>query len=390
MARQTQGEMTMLRAFRNCLFICGLAAGWALGGAPNSAAPDSAALRRLEEKAGLDRDAIARLEAGQVISQPLDTGSNSEIAVLGAVIVAIPVEYYLQKFRDIQTFQTGPGVLQVGRLNRPPVASDLSRLNLTASDVEELEACRPGACGFKLTADMMAEIRAGLARSERAGPEAELLFRSALTGYLRKYESGGNGVLACYQDEAGEPCMDQVLNSLLAESGFLRGEAPGLYRDLVGKSSSSAAGRESFLYWSEEKLGPLKPTVTVTESTIVPVKAEGIETQFVASKQIYASHYFRGSLGLTVLAEAGPGRTLVLYINRSRTDGLSGWLGGFKRSLARHRVLGGMREHLLALRTRLEASYRAAGKAVFGRNQLDGAEDKTKPIRLSQNQIGRR
>jgi hypothetical protein len=58
----------------------------------------------------------------------------------------------------------------------------------------------------------------------------------------------------------------------------------------------------------------------------------------IAQKQIYASHYYDGSLALATLAEAtesaGP-VTYLVYATRARGDMLKGGFGGVKRSVAR-------------------------------------------------------
>src|ERR1035437_8151582 len=80
----------------------------------------------------------------------------------------------------------------------------------------------------------------------------------------------------------------------------------------------------------------------------------------IASKQIYASHYFDASLGLTAAiddpgAAAGPGMYLV-HLNRSRIDLLRGFFGGLRRAFLRGGLRDGRRKNLVEVVRKLESS----------------------------------
>jgi len=81
----------------------------------------------------------------------------------------------------------------------------------------------------------------------------------------------------------------------------------------------------------------------------------------IASKQIYANHYFDASLGLTHLADGGsPGsETYLAYLNRSRADGLQGGFSKVKRSLLTGELREGMARNLRQTKQRLDAEYAA-------------------------------
>ena len=120
-------------------------------------------------------------------------------------------------------------------------------------------------------------------------------------------------------------------------------------------------GAESFVYWSKEKFG-LKAVVSLTHVTIFRrSKSEFL----IASKQIYASHYFDASLGLTHLADKGDGggEAYLVYLNRSRADGLQGGFSKVKRTLLAGEVRDGLARNLRQTKQRLDSDY-AARKAT--------------------------
>lgn len=79
----------------------------------------------------------------------------------------------------------------------------------------------------------------------------------------------------------------------------------------------------------------------------------------IASKQIYASHYFDASLGLTFLLGSDKAPIVyVMYLNRSRSDALRGGFSGLKRAIVESKMLQGMEENIKAMRQRLESLYK--------------------------------
>ena len=77
----------------------------------------------------------------------------------------------------------------------------------------------------------------------------------------------------------------------------------------------------------------------------------------VASKMLYASHYFWTALELRVLLPdpaRGPGFWFVT-VNRSRSDGLSGLTGRLIRGRVRSEVEDGARTALAATKAKLES-----------------------------------
>ena len=82
----------------------------------------------------------------------------------------------------------------------------------------------------------------------------------------------------------------------------------------------------------------------------------------IASKQIYANHYFEASLGLTVALAAGQGPSpsfYLLYFNRSRSDALHGGFSGLARGQVKSRARSGALENLVKIQRSIEAQFAA-------------------------------
>src|SRR5206468_296634 len=109
-------------------------------------------------------------------------------------------------------------------------------------------------------------------------------------------------------------------------------------------------------YWSKEDFG-LKPVTSVTHVTIYKRSHLNGADVIVSSKGIYGSHYFDSSLGLTAFIQSravDPPHSYLIYVNRSRTDALRGFFGGWKRSLISGRLRDGARKSMETIKKRLE------------------------------------
>jgi hypothetical protein len=76
----------------------------------------------------------------------------------------------------------------------------------------------------------------------------------------------------------------------------------------------------------------------------------------VAGLQIFATHYYDASLGVTALLPGEPGGTnYLVYVNRSEIDVLDGPLSGVTRWFLRRRLRSEATTVLDGLRRRLES-----------------------------------
>jgi hypothetical protein len=108
---------------------------------------------------------------------------------------------------------------------------------------------------------------------------------------------------------------------------------------------------ESFFYWQEAKFG-LKPTIRINHVTIVQEPTHVA----IASKMLYASHYFWTALELRVLVP-DPSRGEGFWfasVNRSRSDGLSGFTGSLIRGKVRGETETAMQSALRITKTKME------------------------------------
>ena len=130
---------------------------------------------------------------------------------------------------------------------------------------------------------------------------------------------------------------------------------------------------EEAIVWSKIKFG-LKPVIAVNHTSIYKRNSDVGPQVLVASKQIYANHYFNAFHALTAFVNV-PGATngsYLVYENRSRADGLEGPFGKIKRGVVEKKALEGLRGIIAQSKASLEGSALTATTAEFASHHSDG------------------
>ena len=105
----------------------------------------------------------------------------------------------------------------------------------------------------------------------------------------------------------------------------------------------------------------MRPTVRVSHVVIYPLDEGQDADVAIASKMLYASHYFHVALELKYLirdpARPDDNAFYLLSVNRSRSDGLTGLFGGIVRSAAQSEARKGLAFALETGKKLLEEGY---------------------------------
>ncbi len=307
---------------------------------------------------GFTEDESTKPTRGEVTAKILKTRDKREVAIVGISLVEANTECFLARFQDIETFKRNPAVLRIHKLARPAGIEDLERLTLDANDISSLRDCRPGDCSMKLPTGTIEQLRQEVDwSSPDHAARAQAVFRERLFDYLERYLSEGNTALIEYQDKGKPVRLAEEFRSLLQAQPSLAAVTPAFYEHLAAYPAAPLSGVEEFLYWSTENLG-FKPVTSVTHVMIFRQSGQAI----IASKQIYANHYFDASLGLTFVLDDldSPGTMYLAYLNRSRIDLLGGFFGGLRRLVLRGRLMGGFKKNLQQVARQLRASCDAS------------------------------
>ena len=295
---------------------------------------------------------LRRLDRGDAITRTLQSPDSREITTLGAIRVACRADTFFSRVRDVERFKASEYVLQIGRFAATPSPADVAALELDEEDRRDLRVCRPGKCALRLPAADITAMRDhvpwGTAQESAVAGEA---MRAFIARQARDYVAGGSAALGDYADQSTPMPRAAAFHGLLRVSAF-KGEYQPQIFDFLGRfPTGDATGIESVLLWSREKFG-LKPVTNITHSAIW----RRDEIVVFASKQVYTTHYFDASLGMSVFVPSpGTNHGYVTYMNRTRIEGLRGVLGGMVRAIATRRGRDGLERTLLDVRKKLEA-----------------------------------
>ena len=295
---------------------------------------------------------LTQLFAGQPVTQLLDADPSHEVSVFGAIWVKAPISRYVAAVRDIEQFEKGENFRVTKKVSTPPRLEDFSQLKLPPDDLADLRTCKVGDCELKVSENGLNQLRKEVDWSKpTATADAERLFRRLMLDYINGYLEGGNARLATYRDSSRPTFVGQEFASMVDRMPSLSEYLPDLKRYLLNFPKATLPKVESFVYWQETQFG-LKPTIRINHLAI----SEEATGTAVVSKMLYASHYFWTAIELRVLVP-DPSRGEGFWfasVNRSRSDGLSGFVGSLIRGKVRGEAEKGMQSALSITKTMME------------------------------------
>jgi hypothetical protein len=300
--------------------------------------------------AGLTDVDVAALVAGRPVTKVLANPTKEEVAVFGAIRIDAPPTRIVELYLDITRFESGPGVLSVGRFSTPPVLSDVASLELPRVDLDDLSNCRVGDCQINLTQEAIERFQQQVGwSSPDARARANQVLREMLLEYVRTYQSRGNDGLAVYRHR------DRPLPLKESSLGLLRGSQPFIsdapqvaqYFEAYNRAPLPAGGEELF-YWSQVAFG-LKPVTRANHVVVAPVILDQRSVHALVSRTIYASHYFLEGLEIrfVIPSQEAPDRSsYFVNVNRAHSDSLSGVLGRLSRGKVHRSVRDSMERYV--------------------------------------------
>jgi hypothetical protein len=293
----------------------------------------------LRDSVRITADQHRQLLRGAPITKLLDVDESKEVAVVGAVWINGSVRRYVDAAKDIENFENGGGFKVTKRISEPPRLEDFAELRLPDKDIADLPMCRVGDCEVKLGEEALQRLHTEIDWKEpNAVAVAHTLIRKLALDYVTGYLAGGNDRLAVHRDKDRPTFVAQEFRAMVDQMPELTAYMPNIRSYLLGYPKVTLPGATSFLYWQETEFG-LKPTIRISHLTIW----EGQDETVLASKMLYASHYFWTGLELRLLIpdSARNSGFWFVTVSRSRSDGLSGFSGTFVRRRVRSEVQDG-------------------------------------------------
>jgi hypothetical protein len=281
------------------------------------------------------------------VTKQLPATDKPEIAAFGAVrLRGDHAAFVRQLHRELGVARRNPSILEIGRFSDPPRVEDLAGLTLDNGDFRAARECKPGDCAIKLARSAMERIGREIDwKATDARARATGLMRQMLVDYTTAYQHGGTAEMATYVDKERPLDTPAEFRKLLAASPYLVEYVPALHRYLEEYPKGSLAGAETLFYWWKDTFAP-KPTISVYHVTTWTDPERGISV--IATKRIYASHYFQAGLDVLAVVPASGGGFHLMDLYRVRVDPPTGVLSGVILGKIRGGIEQGLAEGLMA------------------------------------------
>ncbi|HEX2442811.1 MAG TPA: hypothetical protein VHJ77_02615 [Vicinamibacterales bacterium] len=298
---------------------------------------------------------LASFDAGDVVARATVLKS-AEILVVSAVKILISRDRVLDFYGRVISYVDGTVTLAFGRFSTPPALDDVRDLTFDPGDVSDLRSCKPGKCDVKLGGAGIQTLQKSIDWSAPdAADRVNAFVRKAAVDYVAAYQSQGDAGLVTYNDRSQPVSLQQQWRDIIGGAAYFHQYEPALKAYLEQYPRGSLAGGRDVFYWVKENYG-YKPVVSIVHGVVYQPPSRG-DRAFAVQKQIYASHYFEGSLAMATLLSAtenGAPATYLVYANRSRGDVLRGSFGGLRRNVAQSQARQAAEETLGSIKRQLE------------------------------------
>jgi hypothetical protein len=228
---------------------------------------------------GFEERDVARARRGVPVAHPLEAQDDREIAIAGMIGVPVTPEGYIERLARIEEFKRAKAVRQIAKIGTRPALADFADLELERSQVSALRLCRLGDCDLQLPASTIEGL-------------GQLDWRSA---YVSATEEAG----MVYKHRRRDVDVEREFRELVEADRFLLPRLHALRERLLSGGMQHTPPSPDFLYWSREKIARAVVLSLTHVAFDAPAGLPGVYA--IGSKQLYASHYFYSSLGLTLL-----------------------------------------------------------------------------------------
>jgi hypothetical protein len=304
----------------------------------------------------LNETDLARIQTGESIIEELPTERREEIALFGIVHMDISPDFFLSHFRQTLTFESGHGVVQNGVFSTPPSVSDLSGLRWEVDDLEKIRDCNPASCTARLPGGNVSQFHKGVNwSSPQAMAQANDLMRRLSVSYVTQYQSQGDDALTSYLKDGRLLSVKEGTRELLQNSLYLFHYVPELVSYLQNYPREKRDNVENIFYWQRAEFG-LQPVIRFNHVAIF--KDVSNQNYVIASKMLYANHYFRDGVEIQSLVsdqENGSSKGFYLVVlSRSHVDGMTGFKGHFLRKKVVNKTKEALQKWLMKTKRRME------------------------------------
>ncbi len=292
---------------------------------PKTAAPVFPKLPVFEgHPIALTTEQMAALARGEPVIEMLTPKDDRVIAAFGIIAIKTTRKAFATGLANFPLSLRAQGIENFGLFKTPATSANVGTFAVNASDATALKKCHLGKCEFKLPASEMARAKAILDGGADGPAKLAAYGRGKVAEYVTGYRARGNSAMVVYDDfgKGGVRAAD-AFAALLAASPYLKENAPAVEQYLQQIPHGRPGDVSEAVYWSEETLKGLRPTVTINHIVVSSPSAASAMTVAV-TKQLYSDHYFEGMLDERFVVDRGGAGVYLIMLRQYRFDNLPG------------------------------------------------------------------
>ena len=302
---------------------------------------------------GMSPGQLAKLERGEIISQPNQEASDKELAMDTALYLPVPLAKVFGYLQRAEVEGIDADILAHGEIAPNAGLAAFRGFAFSANQPDEVEGllyAEPGE-RFNLSAeeiDSFKPLREKLADADRA-VQAEAVsrhYQEILLGRWQAYRKGGLAGVAPYAHPEGIPAAEPAAELRAAAVGdqTLARYYPGLNQAWLEYPAGLPAGVAEQFFWLNRTVEG-RPTA-ILGHRLVQSAADGA---VIAIRHYYVGHSYN-SINLVIGCLPHRDGTLVFYSQRTSTDQVAGMASGLKHAIGRGQMKNQMVGRLESLR----------------------------------------
>jgi hypothetical protein len=303
------------------------------------------------------RDAL--VYRGEIVHTGMVAGESlpEELAVAGVMlIVERPIEETVEVYLDDESFRTHQGVAKHGALpegaDEAGVRAALAGAGLEGDESAEARLMVASKAGGKLnlSSHEFTRFAALDPRDPVLVAEASTVYREILADRFLAFRDDGLGGIEPY-DRGGKKRVSPSLEltSAIESMHFLNQHFPDFgvaLRHSAGSHDTTNGHRD---FWIKKTMDG-RPLFALSHQVIVEQPGYAIAGDI----QFFVGHSYNSMLTVIGAAACGP-NTLVVAVNHTFTDQVTGFGSSVKKKIGRNKVAEEMARHFEVLRTSLHA-----------------------------------
>lgn len=274
---------------------------------------------------GFPASAEQSVLGGEFVKVDVKSTNDRELAVGLAFLVKVPPQKFMEELQAGLLLETDPNAIAHGPITGS--LADFQKLTLTPDGKSQVELYRDVEPGedMNLSAE---EIAAFNALKGKPAAQVEDQVRKALLARYQAYRASGLAGIAPYARGRGKQTFaGKDLESASKASAYMKKELPAFYQVLLGYPQADAPGLTEQFSWVTYRAHGTPVRLLVHGFALTDGDAIA-----VCQRQFYVSGSYNAEQAVAGFLPVKEG-TVVVYVNRTSTDQVTGFGGSAKRSI---------------------------------------------------------